>query len=860
MTQQEPPKPNCNQSLRSSNEGEDGPHWNHRPWVFAGSTGAIAFGIIGLAWWALQLPIHRGEKNFLPQMVPNSALCFVALGISLWVFGNGPPRPRLRWMARCLCAAVMVLALLTLGEHVFGWRLGMDVWLFSDRLTQSQSSAPGRPALITALHFFLLATSQLILNWRPRLWFKPSDMATVVVLLVSTLGLIGYICDVPAFNGWQTLFPRSGMALSTLVGFLVLGVGTLCAARGGGLAELVASDTTVGWAARRLLFCPVFIPVLAGGWNWTTKHYGWFAGPLAEWILTLVMLMVFVIAIWWSVRLLHDTEKARQEADLSLREANASLERRVQERTDEAMRSLLALHQSEDRWRKVLDTALDAVITADGEGRITGWNKQAETIFGWEEHEVLGRDLLKTILPPKANHDAEAYKSVCLSSTQGETSAREWLGMRRDGNHFPMEISMTQIRLGGKPLCSAFIRDVTERKRAEIRQLESLKEVNDLKTALDEHAIVAITDPRGRITYVNDKFCEISKYSREELLGQDHRLINSGHHPQSFIKDLWNTIARGQVWKGEIRNRAKDGQHYWVDTTIVPFLGTEGKPAQYVAIRADITERKRADDEIHRLNSELEQRVKERTAQLESANQEMEAFSYSVSHDLRAPLRHIAGFVQLLQEEMESRLTPTSRHYLSIVTEASEQMGELIDNLLGFARVSRKELRRTCTCCRSIVEEVIAEFHAETTERGIQWTVESLPEVTADRALLKQVWRNLLSNAVKYTRDSAPPRIRVGSQTLESELEFWVEDNGAGFDMSYVEKLFGVFQRLHLSDEFEGTGIGLANVRRIINRHGGRTWAEGKVGKGAKFCFSLPRFATPALAEYSIPSGARDSE
>src|ERR1035441_2661064 len=190
--------------------------------------------------------------------------------------------------------------------------------------------------------------------------------------------------------------------------------------------------------------------------------------------------------------------------------------------------------------------------------------------------------------------------------------------------------------------------DITKRQRAEEQLMASLQELNGLKVVLDEHAIVAVTDPQGKITYVNDKFCAISKYSREELLGQDHRILNSGHHPKEFMSDLWTTIAQGRVWQGEIKNKARDGPYYWMDATIVPFLDDEGKPHQYAAICTDITERKEAEEEIRKLNEQLEERVRLRTSQLQAANKELESFSYTMSHDLRAPIRHIHGFVGLL--------------------------------------------------------------------------------------------------------------------------------------------------------------------------------------------------------------------
>ena len=503
--------------------------------------------------------------------------------------------------------------------------------------------------------------------------------------------------------------------------------------------------------------------------------------------------------------------------------------------------------------------------------------------------------------------------------------------------------------------------DITARKKAEDRLQASVKETNDLRAALDEHAIVAVTDPLGRIIYVNDKFCVISKYSREELLGRDHRIINSGYHSKEFIRGLWTTIARGKVWHGEIKNRAKDGTYYWVDTTIVPFLYEDGKPRQYVAIRADITERKRAQEaqerlaaivnssddaiigetldgvitdwnsgaealfgypasevtgklmtmvfpperlkeedenlariargesvehyetvrrrkdgrsvdvavtvspirdksgkvvgaskvarditerklaeaQIRQLNAELEQRVCQRTAELQAANRELEAFTYSVSHDLRAPLRAVNGFAGIVLEEFGRQVPEEGRIYLERIRNGGLRMGALIDDLLAFSRLSRQPLDRQPVDMAGLVQKVLEELNPTANGRRIVIKTGDLPICQGDAAMLKQVWVNLLSNAIKYSRKSDVAAAEAGFTQSNGECIYFVRDNGVGFDMQYANKLFGVFQRLHRVDEFEGTGVGLAIVQRIISRHGGRVWAEAELDLGATFYFTV---------------------
>jgi PAS domain S-box-containing protein len=264
--------------------------------------------------------------------------------------------------------------------------------------------------------------------------------------------------------------------------------------------------------------------------------------------------------------------------------------------------------------------------------------------------------------------------------------------------------------------------------------------------------------------------------------------------------------------------------------------------AQQLADRAALAiDNARLFAEVEEARRDLEHRVLARTAQLEEANRELESFSYSVSHDLRAPIRHISGFADMLRKRGGEALDATSVHYLQVVADAAKQAGTLVDDLLAFSRMGRAELARQRVSMDAIVKEVLALLQPEIGSRTIEWRIAPLGAVTGDAAMLRLVWRNLLSNAVKYTRTRETAIIEVEQTDLDREHVFCVRDNGVGFDMKYVGKLFGVFQRLHSADQFEGTGIGLANVRRIVGRHGGRAWAEGEIDRGSRFCFALPR-------------------
>jgi PAS domain S-box-containing protein len=357
---------------------------------------------------------------------------------------------------------------------------------------------------------------------------------------------------------------------------------------------------------------------------------------------------------------------------------------------------------------------------------------------------------------------------------------------------------------------------------------------------------ILITDRAGTILWVNPAFSDLTGFSASEAVGQNPRLLKSGRHDTEFYESFWKTLGTGQTWRGEFINRRKDSSLCVIEQTVAP-VRTNGSSSvtHFVGIMQDITARKAAENEVRLLNEQLETRVGERTDQLLAANKELEAFAYSVSHDLRAPLRHIRGFVELLADSVKPVLTNDTRHFLAQIQSSAAEMTALIDDLLEFSRTARTSLQQEKVELRQLVDSAIRRLEPETRERNIVWKIGPLSQVWADPSLLGYALVNLLSNAIKYSGSRNPAQIEVGCiGDPPGQVVVFVKDNGVGFDMNYVDRLFGVFQRLHSREEFDGTGIGLANAKRIISRHGGRIWAEAKEGEGATFYFSIPRHAS----------------
>lgn len=917
------------------------------------SIAVALLGIVVLSGWIGDVAVLKNISAGWASMKVNTAICFLLSGITLIILNRQHQRRIDAAAAGFFSLVILLLTTAILLQYVFNINLGIDELFFTDNTVSSEFAYPGRPAPQTAICFLLTGASLFLISIKKStsLIFQWLALASG---LIAFFALAGYIFGANQLKGISNY---TIIALHSAIGLLCIMLATFFLLPEAGIMKMISSNTMGGRLVRNT-FPFISIVIIVIGWlRLQGQLAGWYDTRLGIALYSISFIIVFGITLFYNGIILNKAQKEQLD-------------------------------------------------------------------------------------------------------TQDELQ-------------------------------------------------KSLKEISDYKHALDESSIVAITDQKGIIRHVNDNFCNISKYSRQELIGQDHRIINSGYHTKEFIRALWVTIASGKIWRGEIRNKAKDGSFYWVYTTIVPFCNKEGRPYQYASIRVDITdrkkieevletlskekettlnrisdslisfdnewrytfindaamalnpfskeetigkkilevqpelestklwgifqeamrtkkvmeaetfyehyniwvlcklypsadgltlyynditERKNAEEKLFRLNEELEQKVLlkaeelvmakdqlaenseklkflatiadniqdpvissdtgffitkwnkaaekllewkseevigksgseilrssylnvtreqiieslstnhswqgegiyysksgkpvnvlittsqlkdnsdnvtgyfaivrditdrkkteaeinslnesletkvlERTRQLEAANKELESFTYSVSHDLRAPLRAVTSYTQILAEDHFEHLDEDGKTILKNVLYNGQKMAHLIDELLAFSKLGRKEIIKTEVDMNKLTSHVLDDLKdIFAHEADVQ--VAPLPVVQADYSLLYQVMFNLLSNAIKYSSKKEQPVVRIITEDKDGKIVFAIKDNGAGFDMQYADKLFGVFQRLHLQTEFEGHGVGLANVHRIITKLGGKVWGEGKINEGATFYFTL---------------------
>ncbi len=794
-------------------------------------------GSVLVGGWALDIAALKSVLPGLATMKVNTALGLAGAGAALWLLREDAGERR-RGMGLACAALPATIGLFTLTEWAFGWNLGIDELLFADPESLAVGALPGRPAPNTALAVFLLGLALLLLDRETRHGRRPAEWLALAAGLIAFVGLLGYAYGVRSLYG-VALY--SSMAVHTAFLAFALALGILCARPRRGLMAIITSDSAGGYIARRLLPAALLVPPLLGGIRLLGERVGFYGLEFGLALFAASNVVVFTVLVWWSARSLHGLDTRRRQAEEHLRLQGAALE-----------------------------AAANAIVITDRSGDILWVNPSFTRLTGYGVEEVVGRNprVLKS-----GKQDDAFYERLWKAILSGQVwRSEEIINRRKDGSLYTEEMTITPVRdeTGEIAHFIAIKQDITERKRAEeeIRSLNEeleqrvLERTAELARANDalrlevaerrkaEEKFRQLVNnlpvgvyrntpgPEGRFLEVNPAIVAMFEAdSVEEFM--KHPVSALYQHPGERARFADRILSLGSVKNEELRLVTLKGREFWGAVTAVVKQDDAG--GVYLdGIIEDITERKAAERRIQELNESLARR----NAELEVLNKELEAFSYSVSHDLRAPLRAIDGFSRILLAEHAGALDAAGRDRLGRVRRAAQHMAALIDDLLKLSRVTRAELAHEEVDLSALAAEIAEALRKQEPERNVRFDVAAGLTARADPRLLRVALENLLGNAWKFTACRPEARIELGADTNDTGTVYFVRDNGAGFDMAYVHKLFGAFQRLHDAAEFPGTGIGLATVQRIVHKHGGRVWAEAAVDRGAAFYFTLAQEGT----------------
>ena len=787
-------------------------------------------GCLGLLGWVLNMQFLKSAAPGLTAIKPNLALGLSLCGVALLFLAQKSRPEWARQLATLISVLVISLGALTFAEHTFNWDFGIDQWLLPNVPGTIGISHPGRLAPTTGLCFVLmgsaLLTASRLIPAGLRLPLVAGPSAALMVM--GVLALVGFVLETLLGPSWNYMSMNVSGVLSA-IGFMFLGSGLLSLLRSkGDLKWSLDALTTAGFAVGILLM----VVAAAVAFNSTKRML-----ETGNWVT-------------------HREEVLKETAEIATGVTDLASQQRVyiivgdEQRLKDRQQIKRDLKQDLFDFRK---------LTADNPSQQSRADR-LEPLIGrrieWEEQVIAvrreqglvtaaqmvatgpGLNLSDDIRRLITEMQAEEYRLLDSDRKQAEAASAAAFLILPVG----VFLSLAILSLG------VFFLNArgSEQKQAEKALRENEAQLRTIVENLDEGLIVSDLD--GKLLHWNRAALELHGYSES-----DHDRRRFVELIDTFeLSALDGTPLPVEEWPlarilrdekpHDLELRVRRLGSNW--ERIFNYGGTmvrdqNNQPLLAIVMINDITQRKQAEEEIRQLNVDLEERVVKRTAELEAANKELEAFSYSVSHDLRSPLRTVDGFSQAVLEDYGTQLPEEGRRYLQTIREGAQRMGVLIDDLLTFSRLSRLPLHKQTVDTAKLVRDSLAELDSERQGRKIEMLVGELWPCHGDPALLKQVWVNLLSNALKYTRKRETAIIQVGCQSENGEDIYFVRDNGTGFDMKYAHKLFGVFQRLHRTDEFEGTGVGLAIIGRIIHRHGGRVWTEAAVDRGATFHFTL---------------------
>jgi PAS domain S-box-containing protein len=771
-------------------------NWRHGGGALGGF--ALLVSLIVVAGWALRVPILRSFVGGDVQMEANTALALALASTSALILASVGPGSR---HARTLGYIAAAIALVSLFESATGINAGIDQLLIKD-VPAAGAPTPGRMAPNTALALVLLAATIELTGARRRAFLRQLlGFAAASIALVAALG---YASGAPRLYG---IFAGTQMALPTALALLALAIGVLALQPSSGLMTYVTRTSPGARLGRRLVPPVVMIPTILALLRLGGTHLGLFDAAIGSWLTSVLTIVLICVLVTLYARALDDAERQRRLQELFSR-----------------------------RLVAVVDSSIDAVLSCDLEGRVTSWNRGAERLFGYSAAEIDGHDV--SVLVPVDRAQAEqTILEVVLIGEEVEHHETRWLA--RDGQAVDISLSLSPIcdRSGRVVGASSIARDITE----QVRAREALRRSEELFRGGFEHSPIgmALSTPGGNFERVNEAFARMLGYDDpDELAGAS---LESISHPGDVARGIRAVspspiadVRRPET--SEKRFIRRDGAV--INVVLASNLVREGhgKPTGLFTQVEDITERRQAEQRIRDLNSTLEQRVGQRTSELQAANHELEGFAYSLAHDLRTPLRAIDGFGATLSRRHSEQLGDQGQELLGRIRGASSKMGELIDSMLLLSELTRRELSFERANLTAIAREIADELRSGEPTRQVQFKIATGLEARGDVGLLRIMLGNLLDNAWKFTVGRENGRIDV---SRVRPGVFAVSDNGVGFDMDFADLLFRPFARLHRDDEFPGNGVGLTTAERIALRHGGALWGEAEPGAGATFYFTL---------------------
>lgn len=499
-----------------------------------------------------------------------------------------------------------------------------------------------------------------------------------------------------------------------------------------------------------------------------------------------------------------------------------------------------ALMESEQMFRQFFENAYEAIIVIEAEtGLITDYNRNALQLFKLTGTDILKQTIagLSPVRQPDGRMSEEKVDLLINSTAANIRNIAEWIFVNADNHSIPCEMRISDMLMGNKRFLRISIVDISERKQAEQKLLAQQRFYSSLMENINDG--IVLIGPTGAFMYQSPSADKIAGFTFDEIKDKTmFELVHPDDMPDLSAFFIYILNSPGVPQTRQFRFLHKAGHYIWIEGTMTNLLHDENIRG-FVTNYRNIEERKAAEIKLAAFNEELERKVKERTSELIEANRELEAFNYTVSHDLQAPLRAACGFAKILLAEYKDRLDDEGVHILNVINNSSVRMSQLIRDLLEFAKLGKAEMVKKTINMDNMARIVVDEVRFNTGNNAFKVVLNKLDDAHGDSGLVKQVWINLISNAVKYSSKQQQPVIEIGCKQMNNESVYYIKDNGAGFDMKFAGKLFTVFKRMHNNEEFEGTGVGLATVHRIITRHGGRVWAEATINQGATFYFTL---------------------